>query len=110
MIKISDESVREKIAEVEGQEWLNQDAWSERDGSKIAEDTSVAHARKLWEKRRPLRISQDPDHSTVYGAVIYGHGGWHRYFVTHSGEVVYSESHGRSSVKKAEAVGFRIWR
>jgi hypothetical protein len=41
---------------------------------------------------------------------IYGFGGWNRYFVLNSGEVVFSRLHGVEKViEKAKEIGFRIW-
>jgi len=42
------------------------------------------------------------------GGVIYGFGGWHRFFVRPNGDVVYSSSHGSSDVEKAKRLGFKI--
>ena len=42
--------------------------------------------------------------------VIYGRGGWHRYFVK-GNEVVFSARHSNAEgIAKAEEVGFIIWR
>jgi len=40
--------------------------------------------------------------------IIYGFGGWHRYFIHGNGDVIYSSSHGRSGVEQAKKLGFKI--
>lgn len=110
MVSINDPDVRDMIAQVEGQLWLAQDAYAELEAGRLTEDTSVAHAQLLY-KRHKSAPDQDPAHTLVYGAIIYGAGGWNRYYVTHSGEVVFSASHSNGGgIEKAEQVGFRIWR
>jgi len=40
---------------------------------------------------------------------LYGNGGWHRFFVRPTGELVFSSFHAPKEVsKEAEALGFRI--
>jgi hypothetical protein len=77
------------LVEMEGKEWFeHQKTWGENsiDG---ALETSRGGG----------------DYSS---GIIYGFGGWHRYFIRSNGNVVYSSSHGRSGVEKARSLGFEI--
>lgn len=107
MPKITDDDIRQKIAEVEGAAWLEHDAQIAEDGGRRVQDNSVAHALRTYTERRSLE--QEKQEDTIYGAVIYGLGGLCRYYVLNSGEVVFSGHHGRSYLKEAEEAGFRIW-
>ena len=51
------------------------------------------------------RLSSEPT-----GISIYGQGGWNRYFVRKSGEVMFSQRHAmdEKDIEKAKAAGFTI--
>jgi hypothetical protein len=84
-----DEVVRALIA-VEGEPWFEQQkAFHEHsiDGARDKAHKGSQHAR----------------------SVIYGAGGWSRYFIDKKGNVVFSKSHGgRESTARAEKNGFKI--
>jgi len=49
--------------------------------------------------------------SPIRNGTIYGSGGWHRYFVTKNGDIVFSAGHAtEEGIARAMAAGFRIWR
>jgi hypothetical protein len=73
---------------VEAQEWY------EGEGS-------LAHAVSAWENK-------GDDHDEVV-TVILGEGGYHRFPVLETGEVVFSRYSGSKDVaEKAKALGFRV--
>jgi hypothetical protein len=94
MPKITDPDIVQRIAEVEGPNWIRDMV----DGTTEGDMFSVAAALAMFNKGRWIN------------AIIYGLGGWDRYFVMEDGEVAYSASHGRTNLPKAEAAGFRIHR
>lgn len=46
----------------------------------------------------------------MYGEVIYGSGGWNRYFVRGDGRLIFSKRHSgnKERIKLAKALGFDV--
>lgn len=76
---------------------------------------SLKGAREEYEKLRqriiaekdPLEKAHMMAHQST-GIIIYGSGGWHRYYVRSDGNVVFSAGHGPRGVERAKAEGFGI--
>lgn len=106
MITITDSDLEDKIAEIEGKGWKkHHQQWKEASG----QPSTIPNALRMW-KKNPKHVDS-----------IYGAGGWHRYFVRPTGEVVFSTYHstlrflveGKDSLQakelqaKLKRVGFR---
>ena len=83
-------------------------------------ETTYAFALSHWKKRQvkldelwdhdPAAWEDDMESNSPIGAVIYGEGGWTRWFVRLDGEVTLSRWNSNPEVcKKAEALGFRLY-
>ena len=102
------------MGQIEGPDWLAQQG---RDAS-----FTFDHALTVWRREvdRALDVAQEDDEHLAWfllhppehtRAVVYGEGGWTRYFVRFNGEIVFSVSHGSAHPKKrarAEGLGFRV--
>ena len=69
------------------------------------------HTGCLWNDGHNTCMLDDDDDelaSTTCG-YIYGHGGWHRYYLRLDGYVYFSEKHAHEpAISNAKALGFRI--
>ena len=115
------------MAEIEGEGWLDQQL-------RVTEDTQLSvpnmlkHIRKkhedLAEHEKDLETETDPeeiesikhyldifgDLEDSVGDTIYGSGGWNRYIVKGTGEVLFSRLHsGTEDIEKAKELGFKIF-
>jgi hypothetical protein len=109
-INIQDSDAFDRISQIEGVSWALVQAdsppcdnnWK---GVRKQWRQEVAEEKAFGEEAAFARFEGKPCTSSLYGA-----GGFHRYFILGSGEIVFSRYHaGEKATKKAEAVGFRIW-
>jgi len=94
-----------KMVEVEGPGYCG---WRSQGG-----DYSFAAFLETWKERYESGavLPEKSSATTIDVAgnhAIYGYGKINRYFVLENGEILFSESHGRSSVELAKKAGFRI--
>lgn len=99
-ILITDSDWIDKIQQIEGKVWLHMQEHAQKRGDL---SYTVFGAWKHWVGFE--RFSQDDRFSYV----IYGDGGWNRYFIRNDGRVAFSRHHGyKHSLELAERVGFDI--
>jgi hypothetical protein len=122
MISITDSDVAQKIALVEGQRWIEDDKHGREMALRgLCFDQSLENAQEKYQEFKNKYIVNSDEkllpaewqmtiNAFGYSATIYGLGGWSRYFVLASGEVVFSAGHAQRLVEQAEKVGFFIWR
>lgn len=68
---------------------------------------SLEEVQRLFHERDEDEEAR-PDSPT--GLILYGAGGWHRYYVLCSGEVVFSRHHSIPERQRDAAdLGFRLW-
>jgi hypothetical protein len=109
---ITDPATRAKVAAVEGEGWLDQQDMTGGLGN-------YSHALVIWQVDvdRAIALAVEfndeaclDDHESTR-AVIYGSGGWTRYFVRLNGDLVFSASHSEAHLEqraRAKELGFRI--
>lgn len=90
------EATVQNMLAIEGERW-----------AKTQDDGNGFNVREALDKLASAQNSdRKPDDSVC---VIYGRGGWNRYFVRVSGEVVFSRAHGLpQDTAKAETFGFQV--
>ena len=117
MILITDKNALEKMILVESEQYRKQ-------GPKSDSEYSLDAVKSQWETcnafyyvdasiETPMEIEEMKDflnRPIPERCVIYGLGGWNRYFCLGSGEVVFSRYHSTQVAQdKAEEAGFRLW-
>jgi hypothetical protein len=103
VIHINDSNLLDKICEVEGEQFRRQEILRKEQNEAFGYgmEHTLADALRAWAEREP-----DDD---LFGYVIYGLGGWNRYFVRPTGEVRFSARHSNGSgVDRAIAAGFEV--
>ena len=109
-ILISDTDAFDKLVCMEGERWrkLASDAKNEY-GFRYALNTWIAYVEEA-ETFDPEYAKTERFKMEGIGVVIYGEGGWNRYYVRGSGEIVFSKHHSSSQEKvdKAKEIGFGI--
>ena len=103
MRNITDIDIMAAIARVEGQDYR-----IKIEEALIEWQASVESALDLAIEFNDEDCIDENESSSV---VIYGFGGWSRYFVTLGGEVVFSRRHSENrpaAIARAKAQGFRI--
>lgn len=110
---ITDRDALQRMAQVEGDTWLRlQESEPETPLGFRAFARAYADIKKIYdglidedrrETMREIGISLNGHKA------IYGEGGWNRYFIRWSGEIVFSARHATSiqKIEKAKAAGFR---
>lgn len=97
MVHITDPDILSKIREIEGQQWDN-----------LTDVNTRMPALKAYDDWK--NTNDDPEQMNT-GIVIYGDGGYNRYYVRGNGEVVLSYKHASSrSLDDAARAGFAIFR
>ncbi len=94
-VKIDDPDLLNQLRILEGKDWVPSKG-----------EYGVEHALNHWRELQTLEID-DPRMTTH--DVIYGCGGWHRYYVRLNGCVCFSARHGRNKIAAAKAAGFEIF-
>jgi hypothetical protein len=103
-----EETVR-AMAEIEGEAWLSGDQESKK--TDLTTRGAIEHLKRLAGVDAEFRadgIEPEEYDSAVYS--VYGNGGWSRWMIMRDGEVRFSKFHDPDKAKKAEAVGFRIFK
>ncbi len=95
------------LTQLESPQWVDRQCKMTR-GEITPTKTSVHHAYRHWLDNR--HRANHPDYDVTPDdicAEIYGAGGCNRYYLLYSGEVVFSDAHGRGRALDAEELGFR---
>lgn len=97
-VSIFDSNCYKKLYQVEGETWLKNEQ------TQLAQMADLDYPMSAHSFTGALaRFAQDGT------AVIYGAGGYNRYFIREDGRIVFSVSHSTSEGrKKAEAAGFDL--
>lgn len=114
------------MAEIEGEGWLDRQLRATED-MQLTAPNMLKHIRRkhedVAEYKKDLETETDPEeikaiehYLDIFGDLedpvgdsIYGSGGWNRYIVRGTGEVLFSRQHGGEDTEKAKALGFNIW-
>ena len=106
MVKIDDKNALELMAQLEGDEW-------QENQKEACGPFTFNHLLEGFEKLKAKRAAGAPNASwsglVELGPTIYGRCSMNRYFVDVSGEIFFSRHHAtRDSVAKAAGLGFSI--
>lgn len=103
------------MAELEGEGWLDHQLHTAPDREydvprAVAQVTRRQQDAKDWTPDPEYPNDKPPDLRDTVGDAIYGSGGWHRYFVRGTGDVIFSGMHASpENRKKAKELGFEVW-
>lgn len=104
-ININDQDAIDKMAAVEGEHWKAQHmTQASAEFSNGFLGAVKKHAKLV------ASLEEEGEEPEFYGNIIYGDGGWNRYFVRSDGEIFFSSRHTRSqeTILKAQEAGFQI--
>lgn len=103
-VYIYDKDVLNRMAMVEGSEWLTKQQAMTPDTSGYPQ--SFAAWKAAWDELAKARYEAETDEDKAAleemgpdflieggDGAIYGRGGWHRYLVTSGGEIIFSRHH-----------------
>lgn len=112
MINIRDKNVNTIFAEMEDMDWVDNMCFITDAGNPVVMDVHTRRpALEAFENWLTSQPRDEKELAQSTGICIYGLGGWHRYYVLGTGEVVFSVKHSHEvAQKKATAAGFTLFR
>ena len=99
------------MAEIEGESWLNRQFEQSGEYSTLGALKEIQRRQqefKEWQPDPEYPDGKPLDLNDTITTVVYGAGGWNRYVVRGTGEVMLSRGHASpADIKLAEQLGFR---